>query len=283
MLDIIFNRARDRQTAKIPLNKIRYGKFQPRFAINDQELEELVESIREVGVLQPIVVRPGDDCYELIAGERRVRASIKAGLKDINAVICHLSDREAAEVALIENIQRRNLHFLEEAEGFQNLIEHFHLTQSEVAQKMGLSQSTIANKLRLLKLASPVREKIYKLRLTERHARALLELSDTDSQLEALKYAEQTNFTVRDWEELIRQERSPENGKNISREIKKRRKQKIKPVVKDLRLFINSLEKGVRVLQDAGLDVQLLHKQHDDGLRIIIDVGEQRSQGRQTV
>lgn len=277
MLNKLFKgREREQRTAIIPLHQIKYGKFQPRFAIDNHELQELVESIKEVGVLQPIVVRPGNNCYELIAGERRVRASISAGLKEINAVICTLSDREAAEVALVENIQRRNLHFLEEAEGFQNLIEHFHLTQSEVAQKMGLSQSTIANKLRLLKLAPQVREKIYQLRLSERHARALLELGNIDSQMKALEYAENNDIKVREWETMIKLEKTQKGDKNISREIKKRRKQRVKPVVKDLRLFINSLEKGVRVLQNAGLDVQLLHQQHDDGIRIIIDVGEQK-------
>ncbi|MGB4503747.1 MAG: ParB/RepB/Spo0J family partition protein [Syntrophaceticus sp.] len=264
----------------IPLDKIKCGKFQPRFDIENQEIDELVESIKEVGVLQPVVVRPSENCYELIAGERRVRASVKAGLKEINAVICALSDREAAEVALVENIQRRNLHFLEEAEGFQNLIEHFHLTQSEVAQKMGLSQSTIANKIRLLKLDQKVREKIYQLKLSERHARALLELDDINSQMEALEYAEKNEIKVRDWETIIKAEKTKKSDKIISREIKKRKKQNkqnIKPIVNDLRLFINSLEQGVRVLQEAGLEVQLLHQQNDDGLRIIIDVVENRS------
>lgn len=277
---ILKGRERERRTAMIPLDKIKCGKFQPRFDIENQEIDELVESIKEVGVLQPVVVRPSENCYELIAGERRVRASVKAGLKEINAVICALSDREAAEVALVENIQRRNLHFLEEAEGFQNLIEHFHLTQSEVAQKMGLSQSTIANKIRLLKLDQKVREKIYQLKLSERHARALLELDDINSQMEALEYAEKNEIKVRDWETIIKAEKTKKSDKIISREIKKRKKQNkqnIKPIVNDLRLFINSLEQGVRVLQEAGLEVQLLHQQNDDGLRIIIDVVENRS------
>lgn len=276
MLEKFFKgQASQRRTAVIPINKIKYGKFQPRFAIDDLQLQELVDSIKEVGVLQPVVVRPGDDCYELIAGERRVRAATMAGLKEINAVVCNLNDREAAEAALVENIQRRNLHFLEEAEGFQKLIDHFHLTQSEVARKMGLGQSTVANKLRLLKLEPQVRERIYQLKLSERHARALLELDNADSRMAALQYAEENEINVRDWETLIKTGNTQKDDNIISREIKKRKKrQKIKPVVKDLRLFINSLQKGVSVLQEAGFDVQLLHEQHDSGLRIIIEIAD---------
>ena len=113
MLEKLLRTVNWTQVIKIKLDKIKYGKFQPRFIIDDHELEELVESIREVGVLQPVVVRPGGDYYELIAGERRVRASMLAGLQEISAVVCNLSDQEAAEVALIENIQRSNLHFQE--------------------------------------------------------------------------------------------------------------------------------------------------------------------------
>jgi ParB family chromosome partitioning protein len=274
MLEKLFkSRELDRQVIKIKLDKIKYGKFQPRFIIDDHELEELVESIREVGVLQPVVVRPGGDYYELIAGERRVRASMLAGLQEISAVVCNLSDQEAEEVALIENIQRSNLHFLEEAEGFQNLIEHFHLTQTEVAKRMGLSQSAVANKLRLLKLDKRVRDKLYQLKLSERHARALLELESTDDQLQLLEKAEKEDIKVREWEEIIREKKD-----NISREIKKskKQKQKIKPMIKDLRLFINSLEKGIKVLQEAGFDVHLYHRQNEEGIRIIIEVLEQK-------
>ena len=183
------------------------------------------------------------------------------------------SDQEAAEVALIENIQRSNLHFLEEAEGFQNLIEHFHLTQTEVAKRMGLSQSAVANKLRLLKLDKRVRDKLYQLKLSERHARALLELESTDDQLQLLEKAEKEDIKVREWEEIIREKKD-----NISREIKKskKQKQKIKPMIKDLRLFINSLEKGIKVLQEAGFDVHLYHRQNEEGIRIIIEVLEQK-------
>jgi ParB family chromosome partitioning protein len=270
MLERFFKgREQDRRVTKIKLDKIKCGKFQPRFNIDDHEIKELVDSIREVGVLQPVVVRPDGDYYELIAGERRVRASIIAGLNDINAVVCNLSDREAAEVALIENIQRSNLHFLEEAEGFQNLIEHFHLTQSEVARRMGLSQSTIANKLRLLKLDKQVRDKLYQLKLSERHARAMLELESIEEQFKVLELAEKEDIKVKEWEELIKKRKE-----YISREIKKskKKKQKIKPLINDLRLFMNSLEKGIKVLQEVGFDVQLYHQQNDDGMRIIIEI-----------
>lgn len=262
------DRKNGKEIVRIPLDMIKYGKFQPRFTIDEEELMDLVNSIKDVGVLQPVVVRPCEGFYELIAGERRVRASIMAGLKDIPAVVRNLSDVEAAEIALVENIQRRNLHFFEEAEGFQHLIEDFHLTQMEVAKKMGLSQSAIANKLRLLRLSPVVRQKLYDLKLSERHARALLDLEDSESQLRMLEFANRNNYRVGEWEELIRREKS----KSISREIKKSRKQKIKPMIRDLRIFMNSLERGVRVLRSAGLNVQLSHEEVNGILRIVVEV-----------
>jgi len=266
---IIKDDAKSQQVNAIAIDKIKYGTgFQPRFEIAEEDLESLVESIKEVGVLQPVLVRPRDGCYELIAGERRLRASIKAGLTEIPAVVREMSDAEAAEIALIENLQRRNLHFFEEAEGYARLIAEFHLTQTDVAQRMGLSQSAVANKLRLLRLTPDIREKIYRLKLSERHARALLELPDKEKQLRMLKLAEEKEPTVKEWEKLIKHE----NDQNISREIKLRRKQNIKPLVKDLRLFLNSLERGVETLRAAGLDVELHHQRQGGSLKIIIEV-----------
>ncbi|NPV29394.1 MAG: ParB/RepB/Spo0J family partition protein [Firmicutes bacterium] len=260
---------------QVALDKIRFGRFQPRFQIEEADLADLVASIREVGVLQPVLVRPCGAGYELIAGERRVRASMLAGLKQIPAVVRELSDAQATEVALIENIQRRSLHFFEEAEGYAKLIREFRLTQAEVARRMGLSQSTVANKLRLLRLDPEIRLQIYQQKLSERHARALLELPDKELQQKVLSLAAAREFSVSEWEKLIRLEKD----RIISREIKKRKKCRVKPLIRDLRLFLNSLERGVETLRAAGLEVHLHHHKEEHILRIMIEVVASGSQG----
>ncbi|HHW40179.1 MAG TPA: ParB/RepB/Spo0J family partition protein [Syntrophomonadaceae bacterium] len=271
MWKIIKEDEKSHQVHAIRIDKIKCGTgFQPRFEIRDEDIESLAESIKEVGVLQPVLVRPKGGYYELIAGERRLRASIKAGLSEIPAVVKEMSDIEAAEIALIENLQRRNLHFFEEANGFARLIAEFNLTQNDVAKRMGISQSAVANKLRLLRLPPDIREEIYRLKLSERHARALLELPDREKQLRLLKLAEEKEPTVSEWEKMIKREKD----QNISREIKLSRKKNIKPLIKDLRLFLNSLERGVETLRAAGLDVELHHQRHGSSLKIIIEVVE---------
>ncbi|MDH7577670.1 MAG: ParB/RepB/Spo0J family partition protein [Bacillota bacterium] len=259
----------------VAVNKIKVGHFQPRFQIDEANLTDLVASIREVGVLQPVLVRPCGGGYELIAGERRLRASILAGLKQIPVVVKELNDAQAMEVALIENIQRRSLHFFEEAEGYARLIKEFRLTQTEVARRMGLSQGAVANKLRLLRLDPEIRLQVYKLKLTERHARALLDLPDKDLQKKVLNLAATREFSVSEWEKAI----EVEKDQFISREIKKGRKKKMKPLIKDLRLFINSLERGVETLRAAGLEVSLHHQKEGNVLRIMIEVMSSGSQG----
>jgi len=179
------------------------------------------------------------------------------------------------EVALIENIQRRSLHFFEEAEGYARLIKEFRLTQTEVARRMGLSQGAVANKLRLLRLDPEIRLQVYKLKLTERHARALLDLPDKDLQKKVLNLAATREFSVSEWEKAI----EVEKDQFISREIKKGRKKKMKPLIKDLRLFINSLERGVETLRAAGLEVSLHHQKEGNVLRIMIEVMSSGSQG----
>ncbi len=269
MWKIIKDNVKNQQVNTIRIDKIKYGTgFQPRFEIREEDIESLVESIKEVGVLQPVLVRPRGGYYELIAGERRLRASIKAGLSEIPAVVREMSDVEAAEIALIENLQRRNLHFFEEADGYARLIAEFNLTQNEVARRMGISQSAVANKLRLLRLPPDIRDEIYRLKLSERHARALLELPDKEKQLRLLKLAEEKEPTVSEWEKMIKREKD----QNISREIKSSRKKNIKPLIKDLRLFLNSLERGVETLRAAGLDVEMYHQRQGDSIKIIIEV-----------
>jgi len=165
---------RDPGFLQIPVEKIRAGSLQPRRTFPPGALEELVASIREKGVLQPVLVRPTPDGYELVAGERRFRAAEAAGLSTIPAVVRRLSDREALEAALVENIQRADLNAIELAEGYQRLVHDFSLTQEQVAERVGKDRATVANTVRLLKLPTTVRQAVVDGRLSAGHARALL-------------------------------------------------------------------------------------------------------------
>jgi ParB family chromosome partitioning protein len=159
---------------QIPLARLRVGSFQPRKTFPPEALAELVASIREKGVLVPVTVRPTPDGYELVAGERRFRAAEAAGLTAIPALVRKLTDREALEVALVDNLQRTDLNAIETAEGYHRLVHEFSLTQEQVAQRMGKDRATVANTLRLLKLPAPVRQAVADGRLSAGHARALL-------------------------------------------------------------------------------------------------------------
>jgi ParB family transcriptional regulator, chromosome partitioning protein len=165
---------RDPGFLQIPVEKIRAGSLQPRRTFPPGALEELVASIREKGILQPVLVRPTPDGYELVAGERRFRAAEAAGLSTIPAVVRRLSDREALEAALVENIQRADLNAIELAEGYQRLVHDFSLSQEQVAERVGKDRATVANTVRLLKLPHPVRQAVVDGRLSAGHARALL-------------------------------------------------------------------------------------------------------------
>ena len=173
---------------QIPIHAIMPNPYQPRRSFDSESLEGLTESIKKYGVLQPITVRrlfSGE--YELVAGERRLRASALAGMLKIPAIIANLNDSDSAVVALVENIQRENLSFMEEAEAYRNLLYQHGLTQEELALSIGKTQSSVANKIRLLKLSKLIREIIKDHRLSERHARALLRLKTEEEQLKALE------------------------------------------------------------------------------------------------
>jgi ParB family chromosome partitioning protein len=166
-----------REIISLPINLIRQNENQPRKVFNQNTLIELSESIKEYGVLQPISVRhTTEKNYELVAGERRLRACQLAGLLDIPAIIVEMDDTESAILAMIENLQREDLNYIEEAEGYERLIKEHNFTQDELARQIGKKQSTIANKLRILKLGERVKRELIITGLTERHARALLKL-----------------------------------------------------------------------------------------------------------
>ena len=191
-----------------PIEELKPHSRQPRKTFDDGKMAELVASIREKGVIQPLVVRLLGDHYQIIAGERRWRAAQKAGLREIPVVIQDVSEDWALEVALIENIQREDLNPIEEAEAYRNLIESFDLSQEEVAKRVGKDRSTVANALRLLRLPEVVREDVLGNRMSMGHARALLSLEDEDDLLEARQQVVHKHLSVRETEALVKRIKS---------------------------------------------------------------------------
>lgn len=190
--------------AEIPLSRLRPCAFQPRQEIDAQELAELVESVRRHGVLQPIVVRPAGDDYEVVAGERRWRAAEAAGLRTIPAVVRDLDDRQAVEVALVENLQRQDLSPLQRARAYRRLVEEFGLTQEQVAERVGKSQPAVANTLRLLQLPAPIQASLEAGRISEGHARAILGAGTPQRMLDVWQKVERRGLSVRQTEALVR-------------------------------------------------------------------------------
>lgn len=238
--------------------------FQPRKTFNHEALKELSDSIREFGIIQPLLVRKVEEHYELVAGERRLRASKIAGLAEVPVIIKNLNDKEMAEIAMIENLQREDLHFLEEAEGFQQLLVNFGFTQDVLAKRMGKSQSTVANKLRLLKLSEAVRRFLSDANLTERHARALLKLPDEGKQMEVLTIISEKSLNVKDSETLIQEilEGAPDETD------KKKSKQNVVRVIRDVRIFLNTIQHVVGEMKKSGLNVQVKQEQDDEYITV---------------
>jgi len=188
----------------LPVHEIRPSRLQPRSEVSPEDVAELAASIADRGVLQPIVVRPTDDGYELVAGERRWRAALAAGLQVIPAVVRHLSDQESLEVALLENLQREDLRPLEKARAYRRLHDEFGMTQEQIAARLRKSQAAIANTLRLLQLPGEVQETLDKGRITEGHARALLALPTPQAMRDACRETERRSLSVRQTEVLVR-------------------------------------------------------------------------------
>ena len=193
----------NRKVVELSVEDILPNRFQPRIKFSDTAINELSESIKEHGVIQPIVVRPVGDRYEIIAGERRYKATVLAGLSTIPAIITDLNDKDSAEVALIENVQRQDLTPIEEAISYKKILDMGYLTQEELAEKLGKNQSTVANKLRLLNLDEDVQEALLNEKISERHARSLLKLSDHQDQLKLLNKIINERLTVRKTDEEI--------------------------------------------------------------------------------
>ena len=254
-------KATDVQVLHVPLSKIVPNPYQPRKEFESEALSELADSIRQYGVLQPLLVAPGKgDTYILIAGERRLRASIMAGLGTVPVIVSEYTSQQIAEIALIENLQRKDLHYLEEAEGYEKLVNTFHLTQESMAIRVGKKQSTIANKLRLLRLPVSVRRKLHNSDLTERHARVLLKLENEDLQKAVLQKVLKEHLNVRQTEALVE--------KTLKETGKLNQKKPRFVIVNDVRIYLNSIKEVMEAVKSSGIPSSM--EQEMDGDDVVV-------------
>ena len=250
----------ERKVVQLNVDDILPNRFQPRIKFNEDAILELSESIKEHGVIQPIVVRQIDDKYEIIAGERRYKASLMAGKQTIPAIITDLNDRDSAEVALIENVQRKDLTPIEEAVSYKKILDMGYLTQEALADKLGKTQSTIANKLRLLNLDEDVQEALLEEQISERHARSLLRLP-IDMQAEVAHKIIQDRMTVRKTDEYIKkilaERETPQNTKPKGVTVKL----KLEPVSQDTIEKIKGEKAGVNMNGTQNMNNNILPQQ----------------------
>lgn len=261
----------DRVLRRVRISEISRNPNQPRRYFDPEAIATLAESIRQYGVLNPLTVRRTvGGGYELVAGERRLRAARVAGLTDVPCLLINADGEDSSVIALVENLQRRDLDFFEEANGFKRLIDQFGLTQEEAARKVGKTQSAVANKLRLLRLSQQNMELIRRNNLTERHARALLRLSEEADRINVTNYIIEHELNVSRTEEYIdeflkakeKPEPLPEQdgGRHVVR------------LFKDVRFFLNTLNRAVGVMVDAGIGATVQQQESDDGLTLTISI-----------
>lgn len=258
----------------LPVSAIVPNPHQPRKYFSPEGLAELSASIAEHGVLQPLSVRKlGGGKYELISGERRLRASRLAGLETVPCILVSADDLESSLLALIENLQRRDLDFVEEASALQKLISTYHLSQEEAAKRVGKSQSAVANKLRLLKLSPELLEQIRSEGLTERHSRALLRVPE-DQRSEVLTHIVEEKLNVAQTDAYIDELLAPA-AQEVAQPPPKTRK---RPAVyiKDIRFFLNTLQRGLETMQRSGLDAQCGKSENEDTLTLTITIPKAR-------
>lgn len=256
------------QVVKVPLHKVIPNPYQPRKTFDEEGLQDLAASIAQYGVLQPLLVAPledGSGNYLLIAGERRLRASKMADLQQIPVIISDYTQQQIAEIALIENLQREDLHYLEEAEGYALLMNEFHLTQESMAARVGKKQSTIANKLRLLRLPQVLREELRQNNLSERHARVLLKLPTEAEQLQAVAVIVKNNLSVRQTEEYVK--KYLETGAEAAAPKKKRL-----VIVNDVRIYLNSIKQIVSSIKDVGIPVSMEQDVEDGDVLVTLRI-----------
>lgn len=261
----------DRTLKRVRVSEITRNPNQPRKYFDPEAIAQLAESIRQYGVLNPLTVRRAPNGgYELVAGERRLRAARVAGLNEVPCLVISANAEDSSAIALVENLQRRDLDFFEEAGGFKRLIEQYGLTQEEAAHKVGKTQSAVANKLRLLRLSPQNVELIRSAGLTERHARSLLRLEREEDRLNATKHIIEHDLNVSRTEQYIDtllQEKQTPPGQE----------RKMVRLIKDVRFFLNTLNRAVDVMVDSGIGATVDQQESDDGLTLTITIPHART------
>jgi len=257
---------------QIPIDQIVPNPYQPRTVFDDEKIEELCQTIRTHGLIQPIVVRVRNNQYELIAGERRLRATKKLGMEKIPAIVKEFNDTQTASIALIENLQREGLTAIEEAVAYQKLIDLHNLTQESLAQRLGKGQSTIANKLRLLHLPQLVQDALLSRTITERHARALIPLKDVSLQERTLQEIVEREWNVKQTETRVKQllevaEKQPED---------KESRPKWKAFSRDARIAINTVRQSIDMVMQTGLPVETDEEDTEEFYQFTIRIPKRR-------
>lgn len=254
----------EKRVLRLGVEAIRPNPRQPRRLFDEGALRELAASIRRHGVVQPLVVRRRSDGWELVAGERRLRAARLAGLATVPCVEAEVDERESALLALVENLQRRDLHYFEEAAAIAAYLRQTRSTQEEAAAELGRSASAVANKLRLLRLSPACQALLLETGLTERHARALLRLEDEEERLLAARRAAERGWNVAQTEQYVeRRLQELQTATPTGRRTY---------ILKDVRLFLNSVDRGLRIVREAGVEAQCLREDTEDEIVMTIRI-----------
>lgn len=261
------------EVVHVAIEKIVPNRYQPRTVFDDAKIEELARTIHTHGVIQPIVIRKMEDNkYEIIAGERRFRAMSKLKWTEVPAIVRNLSDKETASIALIENLQREELTAIEEAVAYQKLLKLHELTQEALAQRLGKGQSTVANKLRLLKLPKEIQQAIMDKRLSERHARSLMQVKDEEVQIKLMNESIEQQWNVKQLEEKVNEIVNPpvKEEKNAS-------KPKRKAISKDVRIALNTIKQSLSMVTKSGINLKTEEEDTEDFYQITVRIPKKKS------
>lgn len=259
---------RERRVMQLRPSEIRPNPAQPRREFDEEGLHTLADSVARHGILQPLTVRRTPTGWELVAGERRLRAAVLAGLSTVPCLETEVNSDESAVLALVENLQRRDLHYLEEAEAIAAFLTRSGLTQEAAAEQLAMSPSALANKLRLLRLSPACRSVVTEGHLTERHARCLLRLEAEEERLAAARHFISAGLNVAQAERYVEQrlemlQSTPPAGRRAY-------------IIKDVRLFLNSVDRGVRLIRDAGVDARTERQETEEDIILTIRIPKQR-------
>lgn len=260
-----------REVLRIPIERIKRNPDQPRTVFDENALRSLAQSVRRYGVLQPISVRRVAGGYELIAGERRLRAATLAGEREIPALVYDVEREASAELAIMENLLREDLNVFETAAALERLVKEYGLSQEEIASRLSVSQSYVANKLRLLRFSADMQKRMLDAKLTERHARALLRLPEKE-QKEALSRIIRGGLNVAATEKMV-------EGYLSEKEAPRKKKADMRGALQDLRFFYNSVDRAVTVMRRSGVRVKSHKEEKEEEIRLVIQIEKPRKNG----